>query len=450
MTAEVLQPRLAVIRRLYLYTVVFGSLCTIHVNLRILARQLTYVWIGLSDDWIGPISYHSGATDNVSLYSASLLVALVFFVLHWILIQRFLVRDRTERQSSLRHFFMWACLVLNIYWFGAGLADFLYVPLQHLTGQMAVPSREELLFLPPLTLQFAMAALCVARFARICISERHPGQNSKVQSMAAVFQFAVQFIFLFVVVWYLRRLIYILFEPFDYDTVKQIPWSSFSGYLATVLSALAILIWLHRMCRTWRHHTRTTLSAAFHLGYLQAGMLLGVILAVMSHRYSAAPLLLRSFLSSRDAHWDNVYLLADLAVVALGLACWQVHAWLSRRSPERKRAAEWGFALPRFRDYVLALVGLALLGSEVFFILHEDILPVLHRGLGFIVATRHFLNSILDSGGILTSVLLLVATWLTVARHERSRPHSVLEVIPQRIYSMVRTVLSRLGAPFSA
>lgn len=85
MTAEVLQPRLAVIRRLYLYTVVFVSLYTIHVNLRLLARESTYVWINLSDDWIGPTSYHS----TVSLYSASLLVALLFFVLHWYLIQFF-------------------------------------------------------------------------------------------------------------------------------------------------------------------------------------------------------------------------------------------------------------------------------------------------------------------------------------------------------------------------
>ncbi len=442
MTADELQTRLVVIRRLYLYTAAFVSLFTVHVNLRVLVRETTYVWIDLSGEWIGSTFYYSPIA-NASMYGASLLVALLFFVLHWKLIQRFLVRDDTEEQSNLRHTFMWACLLLSIYWFCAGLAEFLNVPLQNLTGSTVVPTRVALLYLSPLTFQLAVAALCVDRFARICIFERHTGRNYNVQSIAAIFQVVVQFTSLFLVVRYLRRLAY----AFSRIITEQISWSEYSTDFATLLSALAILIWLHHMGRTLRNNTQNTLSAALHIGYLQAGMLLGIVVALVNlydFHDSSASLSLRSILSSNNFHWRRQDVSEDLAVLTLGLICWQFHAWLSHRSLEHKRAADWGRALPRFRNYLLALVGLVLLCFEVFSILHEDILPGLHRGISFMEATRQFWHSAFDSGEILVSVPLLVATWLTVARHERLRLLSALEVMPRRIYAYLVCLVSGL------
>ena len=451
--AETLRPRLVVVRRLYLYTVAFVGLVAIQGNLRSLARELTDFWISLSDDWLNPLAW---PVENILERSSVLLVALLFFATHWTLIQGFLRGDRTEEQSSLRHLFAWACLVASLYWFGAGLADFLAVPLQLLPGLQAVPARTVLLSLPMAVVQLAVAALCADRFAGICISESNANRTRLVRSIAAGCQWLMPLTCLLLIVGYLHDAAFMFLLPPLLGPAVQMSGEPTSwilpGNAAVVLAAFLVLARLRHLRDSREKGDTTMLSAAFQTGYLQAGMFVGVILLFHGLGLALEPLL-EPLLTEQPLHLGRVQVLLTAAVtLPIGLACWQLHAWFSRRSPDRKPAAAWAVALPRFRDYALAAVGLTALSFGTSSILQDLLqgLPDLASDENAVLTVKTgllpawFPGSVEDWSWTLASIPLLVAVWQTVGRHGRRSPHSVLEILPRRIYLYLVSLVSVL------
>ena len=457
-SAEAQRPRLIVVRRLYLYTVAFVGLVAIHGNLRSLTRELTNFWISLGDDWLSPLAW---PVDNILERGSVLLVALLFFAVHWTLIQGYLRGDRTEARSSLRHLFVWLCLVVSCYWFGAGLADFISVPLQMLPGLQAVPARTVLISLPMVMVPLAIAALCVDRFAGICISERNANRTRLVQFIAAGCQLLMPLTCLLLIIGYLHDAAFMLLLPALLGRAVQMggeptTWI-LSGNIAVVLAALLVLTRLEHLRSNRPEAGATTLAAAFRTGYLQTGMFTGVILIFVALGLALRPLLQPLFTDPLVQPWvlGRVQILQTVAVtLPIGLACWQLYAWLGRRTPDRQPAAEWAIALPRFRDYALAAVGLAVLSAGTSFILRDLLQGPLDPDLADLddivlgVKTRllpvWFPGSVEDWSWTLASIPLLIAVWQTIGRHARGNSQSILAIVPRRIYLYLVSLVSVL------
>lgn len=457
-SAEAQRPRLIVVRRLYLYTVAFVGLVAIHGNLRSLTRELTNFWISLGDDWLNPLAW---PVDNILERGSVLLVALLFFAVHWTLIQGYLRGDRTEARSSLRHLFVWLCLVVSCYWFGAGLADFISVPLQMLPGLQAVPARTVLISLPMVMVPLAIAALCVDRFAGICISERNANRTRLVQFIAAVCQLLMPLTCLLLIIGYLHDAAFMLLLPALLGRAVQMGGEPtiwiLPGNIAVVLAALLVLTRLEHLRSNRPEAGATTLAAAFRTGYLQAGMFTGIILLFVALGLVLRPLLQPLFTDQLAPSWvlGRVQVLQTVAVtLPIGLACWQLYAWLGRRTPDRQPAAEWAIALPRFRDYALAVVGLAVLSVGTSFILRDLLQGPLDPDLADLddvvlgMKTRllpvWFPGSAEDWSWTLASIPLLVAVWQTIGRHARGNAQSILAIVPRRIYLYLVSLVSVL------
>lgn len=438
-------------RRLYLYTVAFVGLVAIHGNLRSLTRELTNFWISLGDDWLNPLAW---PVENILERGSVLLVALLFFAVHWTLIQGYLRGDPAEARSSLRHLFVWLCLVVSFYWFGAGLADFISVPLQMLPGLQAVPVGTVLISLPMAMVPLAIAALCVDRFAGICISERNANRTRLVRFIAAGCQLLMPLTCLLLIIGYLHDAAFMLLLPTLLGRAVQMAGEPTTwilpGNIAVVLAALLVLTRLEHLRCNRPEAEATTLDVAFRTGYLQAGMFTGVILLFVALGLALKPLLQPLF-TDQPLYLGRVEILLRVAVtLPIGLACWQLYAWLDHRIPDRKPAAEWAVALPRFRDYALAAVGLAVLSVGISSIL-QDLLqgpldPDLRNGLD--VNTRllpvWFPGSAEEWGWTLASIPLLAAAWRTIGRHARGSSQSILVIVPRRIYLYLVSLVSVL------
>ena len=456
--AETPRPRLVVVRRLYLYTIAFVGLVAIHGNLRSLARELTNFWISFGDDWLNPLAW---PIENILEGGSVLLVALLFFAVHWTLIQGYLRGDRAEARSSLRHLFVWLCLAVSFYWFGAGLADFVSGPLQMLPGLQAVPARTVLLALPMAAVQLAVAALCVDRFAGICISERNTNRTRLVQFVAAGCQLLMPLTCLLLIIGYLHDAAFMLLLPALLGRAVQMGGEPTTwilpGNIAVVLASLLVLTRLERLRCNRPEAGATTLAAAFRTGYLQAGMFTGAILIFVALGLALKPLLQPLFTDQLAQAWHpgRVQVLQTVAVtLPIGLACWQLYAWLGRRSPDREPAAEWAVALPRFRDYALAAVGLAVLSVGTSFILRDllqgpldpnpadldDVVSGVKTGL----LPVRFPGSAEDWSWTLASIPLLAAVWQTIGRHARGSSPSILAIVPRRIYLYLVALVSVL------
>lgn len=454
MSAEAQRPRLVVVRRLYLYTVAFVGLVAIHGNLRSLTRELTNFWISLGDDWLNPLAW---PVENILERGSVLLVALLFFAVHWTLIQGYLRGDRAEARSSLRHLFAWLCLVVSFYWFGADLADVISVPLQMLPGLQAVPARTALIPLPMAIVPLAIAALCVDRFADICISEQNTNRTRLVRFIAAGCQLLMPLTCLLLIIGYLHDAAFMLLLPALLGRAVQMGGEPtiwiLPGNIAVVLAALLVLTRLEHLRCNRLEADATTLAAAFRTGYLQAGMFTGVILLFAALGLALQPLLQPLFTDQLVQPWvlGRVQVLQTVAVtLPIGLVCWQLYAWLGRRSPDRKTAAEWAVALPRFRDYALAAVGLTVLSSSVSFILRELLVgppdPALpgHHSVSTRLLPVWWPGSAEDWSWTLVSIPLLVATWQTIGRHARGNSQSILAIVPRRIYLYLVSLVSVL------
>lgn len=457
-SAEAQRPRLVVVRRLYLYTIAFVGLVVIHGNLRSLARELTNFWISLGDDWLNPLAW---PVENILERGSVLLVALLFFAVHWTLIQGYLRGDRAEARSSLRHLFVWLCLVVSFYWFGAGLADVISVPLQMLPGLQAVPARTVLISLPMAIVPLAIAALCVDRFAGICISEQNTNRTRLVRFIAAGCQLLMPLTCLLLIIGYLHDAAFMLLLPALLGRAVQMGGEPtiwiLPGNIAVVLAALLALTRLEHLRSNRLEADATTLAAAFRTGYLQAGMFTGAILLFVALGLALQPLLQPLFTNQLVQPWvlGRVQVLLTVAVtLPIGLACWQLYAWLGRRSPDRKPAAEWAVALPRFRDYALAAVGLTVLSVGTSFILRDLLQGPLGPDLAdfddvvFGVKTRllpvWFPGSAEDWSWTLASIPLLVVVWQTIGRHARGSSQSILAIVPRRIYLYLVSLVSVL------
>ena len=454
-SAEAQRPRLVVVRRLYLYTVAFVGLVAIHGNLRSLTRELTNFWISLGDDWLNPLAW---PVENILERSSMLLVALLFFAVHWTLIQGYLRGDRAETRSSLRHLFVWLCLVVSFYWFGAGLADFISVPLQMLPGLQAVPARTVLTSLPMAIVPLAIAALCVDRFGGICISEQNTNRTRLVRFIAAGCQLLMPLTCLLLIIGYLHDAAFMLLLPALLGRAVQMggeptTWI-LSGNIAVVLAALLVLTRLEHLRCNRPEADATTLAAAFRTGYLQAGMFTGVILLFVALDLALKPLLQPLF-TDQPPYLGRVEILLTVAVtLPIGLACWQLYAWLGRRSPDHKPAAEWAVALPRFRDYALAAVGLTVLSAGTSFILRDLLQGPLDPDLtdldDVVLGTKTgllpvwFPGSVEDWSWTLASIPLLGAVWQTIGRHARGSSQSILAIVPRRIYLYLVSLVSVL------
>ncbi|MCY4519300.1 MAG: DUF5671 domain-containing protein [Caldilineaceae bacterium] len=454
-SAEAQRPRLVVVRRLYLYTVAFVGLVAIHGNLRSLTRELTNFWISLGDDWLNPLAW---PVENILERSSMLLVALLFFAVHWTLIQGYLHGDRAETRSSLRHLFVWLCLVVSFYWFGAGLADFISVPLQMLPGLQAVPARTVLTSLPMAIVPLAIAALCVDRFGGICISEQNTNRTRLVRFIAAGCQLLMPLTCLLLIIGYLHDAAFMLLLPALLGRAVQMGGEPTTwilpGNIAVVLAAMLVLTRLEHLRCNRPEADATTLAAAFRTGYLQAGMFTGVILLFVALGLALKPLLQPLF-TDQPPYLGRVEILLTVAVtLPIGLACWQLYAWLGRRSPDHKPAAEWAVALPRFRDYALAAVGLTVLSAGTSFILRDllqgpldpdladldDVVLGMKTGL----LPVWFPGSVEDWSWTLASIPLLGAVWQTIGRHARGRSQSILAIVPRRIYLYLVSLISVL------
>ncbi len=451
MSAEAQRPRLVVVRRLYLYTIAFVGLVAIHGNLRSLARELTNFWISLGDDWLNPLAW---PVENILERGSVLLVALLFFAIHWTLIQGYLRGDRAEARSSLRHLFVWLCLVVSFYWFGAGLADFISVPLQMLPGLQAVPARTVLISLPMAIVPLAVAALCVDRFAGICISERNANRTRLVRFIAAGCQLLMPLTCLLLIIGYLHDAAFMVLLPALLGRAVQMGGEPTTwilpGNIAVVLASLLVLTRLEHLRCNRTEAGATTLVAAFRTGYLQAGMSTGVILLFIALGLALEPLLQPLF-TDQPLYLGRVGILLTVAVTfPIGLVCWQLYAWLGRRSPDRKPAAEWAVALPRFRDYTLAAVGLAVLAAGISSILQDllqgpldsDLRDSLDANTGLFPVW--FPGNAEDWSWTLASIPLLAAAWQTIGRHARGSSHSILVIVPRRIYLYLVSLVSVL------
>ena len=446
---------MVVVRRLYLYTVAFVGLVAIHGNLRSLTRELTNFWISLGDDWLNPLAW---PVENILERSSMLLVALLFFAVHWTLIQGYLHGDRAETRSSLRHLFVWLCLVVSFYWFGAGLADFISVPLQMLPGLQAVPARTVLTSLPMAIVPLAIAALCVDRFGGICISEQNTNRTRLVRFIAAGCQLLMPLTCLLLIIGYLHDAAFMLLLPALLGRAVQMGGEPTTwilpGNIAVVLAALLVLTRLEHLRCNRPEADATTLAAAFRTGYLQAGMFTGVILLFVALDLALKPLLQPLF-TDQPPYLGRVEILLTVAVtLPIGLACWQLYTWLGRRSPDHKPAAEWAVALPRFRDYALAAVGLTVLSAGTSFILRDllqgpldpdladldDVVPGVKTGL----LPVWFPGSVEDWSWTLASIPLLGAVWQTIGRHARGSSQSILAIVPRRIYLYLVSLVSVL------
>ena len=454
-SAEAQRPRLVVVRRLYLYTVAFVGLVAIHGNLRSLTRELTNFWISLGDDWLNPLAW---PVENILERSSMLLVALLFFAVHWTLIQGYLRGDRAETRSSLRHLFVWLCLVVSFYWFGAGLADFISVPLQMLPGLQAVPARTVLTSLPMAIVPLAIAALCVDRFGGICISEQNTNRTRLVRFIAAGCQLLMPLTCLLLIIGYLHDAAFMLLLPALLGRAVQMGGEPTTwilpGNIAVVLAALLVLTRLEHLRCNRPEADATTLAAAFRTGYLQAGMFTGVILLFVALDLALKPLLQPLF-TDQPPYLGRVEILLTVAVtLPIGLACWQLYTWLGRRSPDHKPAAEWAVALPRFRDYALAAVGLTVLSAGTSFILRDLLQGPLDPDLtdldDVVLGTKTgllpvwFPGSVEDWSWTLASIPLLGAVWQTIGRHARGSSQSILAIVPRRIYLYLVSLVSVL------
>ena len=454
-SAEAQRPRLVVVRRLYLYTVAFVGLVAIHGNLRSLTRELTNFWISLGDDWLNPLAW---PVENILERSSMLLVALLFFAVHWTLIQGYLHGDQAETRSSLRHLFVWLCLVVSFYWFGAGLADFISVPLQMLPGLQAVPARTVLTSLPMAIVPLAIAALCVDRFGGICISEQNTNRTRLVRFIAAGCQLLMPLTCLLLIIGYLHDAAFMLLLPALLGRAVQMGGEPTTwilpGNIAVVLAALLVLTRLEHLRCNRPEADATTLAAAFRTGYLQAGMFTGVILLFVALGLALKPLLQPLF-ADQPPYLGRVEILLTVAVtLPIGLACWQLYAWLGRRSPDHKPAAEWAVALPRFRDYALAAVGLTVLSAGTSFILRDLLQGPLDPDLADLddvvlgaktgLLPVWFPGSVEDWSWTLASIPLLGAVWQTIGRHARGSSQSILAIVPRRIYLYLVSLVSVL------
>lgn len=449
-SAEVQRPRLVVVRRLYLYTVAFVGLVAIHGNLWSLTRELTGFWISLAKDWLNPLAW---PVENMLERGSVLLVALLFFAIHWTLIQGFRHEDQAEAQSSLRHLCVWLCLAVSLYWFTAGLAAFMSVPLQLLPGLRVVSGPMVLMSLPMATVQLAVAALCVDRFAGICISEGNDNQTRLVRFFAAACELLMPLTCLLLVVGYLHDALFMLLLPSLLGRAVQMgeptTWI-LSGNAAVVLAALLMLTRLRHLRHSRQADGTTMLSAAFQTGYLQAGMFVGVILLFLGLALVLASLLQPLF-TAQPLFLDRVRILLTVAVtLPIGLVCWQLYAWFSHRSAERRTAADWGVALPLFRDYALATVGLAVLAFGASSIL-QDLLqgppdPVLDgdRALETGLLPAWFPGRVEDWSWALASMPLLIAVWQTIGRHGSGSSQAILAILPRRIYLYLVSLVSAL------
>ena len=446
---------MVVVRRLYLYTVAFVGLVAIHGNLRSLTRELTNFWISLGDDWLNPLAW---PVENILERSSMLLVALLFFAVHWTLIQGYLRGDRAETRSSLRHLFVWLCLVVSFYWFGAGLADFISVPLQMLPGLQAVPARTVLTSLPMAIVPLAIAALCVDRFGGICISEQNTNRTRLVRFIAAGCQLLMPLTCLLLIIGYLHDAAFMLLLPALLGRAVQMGGEPTTwilpGNIAVVLAALLVLTRLEHLRCNRPEADATTLAAAFRTGYLQAGMFTGVILLFVALDLALKPLLQPLF-TDQPPYLGRVEILLTVAVtLPIGLACWQLYTWLGRRSPDHKPAAEWAVALPRFRDYALAAVGLTVLSAGTSFILRDLLQGPLDPDLADLddvvlgvktgLLPVWFPGSVEDWSWTLASIPLLGAVWQTIGRHARGSSQSILAIVPRRIYLYLVSLVSVL------
>jgi len=327
-----------------------------------------------------------------------------------------------------------------------------------LPGLQAVPARTVLTSLPMAIVPLAIAALCVDRFGGICISEQNTNRTRLVRFIAAGCQLLMPLTCLLLIIGYLHDAAFMLLLPALLGRAVQMGGEPTTwilpGNIAVVLAAMLVLTRLEHLRCNRPEADATTLAAAFRTGYLQAGMFTGVILLFVALGLALKPLLQPLF-TDQPPYLGRVEILLTVAVtLPIGLACWQLYAWLGRRSPDHKPAAEWAVALPRFRDYALAAVGLTVLSAGTSFILRDllqgpldpdladldDVVLGMKTGL----LPVWFPGSVEDWSWTLASIPLLGAVWQTIGRHARGRSQSILAIVPRRIYLYLVSLISVL------
>ena len=355
--------RLATLRRLYLYLVAFVCLLTLRINAESVAADLGAVWALWADPRLvaPPLASMS---QNIVRNGSFMLTGLVFFAVHWGVMARSAQRTAAELASPVRRAFLILTTLTFLYWVCADVAGLLAPAFHVALGQplpaalLAWPAYSALAL--PLALSLPVLAYGGGRLyqekawaAQTRFSPALEGAGFALFSLVALFTLlgAARAVLFYASTALAFRLAPLAWTPPFVDNVAEA--------LAAVWTMLLVLnqVWRHRASlSTGRAHRG---REALHVGFLQAGRLLGAA----SFLYGAILLvqwLLGLFNASELTVAQRLPAVAVylISVVPVSLACWLWFRRAATRSAAATRIGPWRVFLEQ--AYAYALTGLAL------------------------------------------------------------------------------------------
>lgn len=354
--------RLATLRRLYLYLVAFVCLLTLRINAESVAADLGSVWASWTDPRL--VAPPLAASQDIVRNGSFMLAGLVFFAVHWGVIARSAQRTAEELASPVRRAFWLLTTLTFLYWVCADAAGLLAPAFHVALGQplpaawLAWPAYGALAL--PLALSLPVLAYGGGRLyqekawaAQTRFGPALEGAGFALFSLVALFTL-------------LGAARAVLFHASTALAFRLAPLAWTPSFVDNAAEALAA-VWtmLLVLNQVWRH--RANLAAgrahrgrdALHIGFLQAGRLLGAA----SFLYGAILLvqwLLGLFHASELTVAQRLPAVAVylISVVPVSLACWLWFRRAATRSAAATRIGPWRAFLEQ--AYAYALTGIVL------------------------------------------------------------------------------------------
>ena len=355
-------PRLAAVRRLYVYLMAFASLLTGLFGFSGLVDTLSRYWLGVADPNVLGNAYYA---RSVALNAGLLLVATPLFLSHWWIAQRH-QREPEERASFLRKLFLYAAsatslliLIVNAYLLIDALARITM-------GAWGADRGIEAADWVNWGVLIAAHSALVAYWYTILVSDEDYGHESTGgrivrQIFLAFFALAGLFITMWGAADLLRTGLQLL--------VRQLgtPWTG-DWWRASLSSGLAQLIVGGWLLHTVRAQWQTIIGAqareapsAFRRIYLYVAVVVGALATLAPLALVLRELLLMVFNRTDAGAGDLLRELVDpLSFVPVGLVVWLLYWRQLEREADAYGESAQGAVVRRLYYYLVAATGLAL------------------------------------------------------------------------------------------
>lgn len=460
--------RLVVLRRLYLYLVAFVCLTTLQVNVRTLSRAAADYWSGLTLNGLQPTWQVQTTLDDILRAGSFILVAAVFHLVHWGVIQGYAQRDEAERSSRWRKLYLYLTALVALYGVASALAEFMTSVIQTAMGMPVMHSFLAWEHLLTWLMRGGISGLILGHSLRMMFRERGQGMDAALVRMleggALVLPSLVALLLLLPALnSALSELLLPLLAGRD-PNLNPDPALTVPQAVAVAWVSLLVLMQVGQVRRWMIQGEAHFPTHILHLAFLHVGSLLGLgVLLEGSHELLKTLLRglpLAGFESPFFSAWQAVPLLG--VTCALGFAAWWTYRRLWWQASAPARIGLWAEVLQRGYHYAVATIGLGIAAfglGEVIRNLQGYIWPsqdfqeaevslkATETEAQYALVVPELTDFLPGISALLVSLPVLILAWRAIQRHGAATGeprHQPWVPVPRRLYLYGVTIATTL------